>query len=572
MASKTTRETSVERFDLGGDVDLEGRLSPADTLTEKSGEVASVKLPATLAADDPENPRNWTPATKMVASLRTLMERFHMSEEVAILGVTFSVFGFAAGPLLWGPASEIYGRRAVYILTGIGFSAFSWGAAFAPNAASLLIFRFLLGFFGASTINNVPASIGDYTTPKNRLIIVDALMAFGGPALGPLLSAFIQDGAGFRWNLRVMAIFTTVLSIAAACVPETHGPTLLKWRLAKEGKAPPSPTFSTIASCVRSRTRPACPIPLHRACRHGHFHLSQRLVWYPLRILRGIYCRISRNPRFLELNQTLYMKSVKADAARGMPPQPEARLALAYYGAILSPISLFIFAWTAPFKHVHWIAPCIGEFLFACSMLLIFTGFIPYLVDCYGMTAASALAAGMASRALVGSIFPLFSLQMYHGMTVQGCGVSSRWNFVFACADTMEAPKRESRERRECLLVMINDFQRSWREGFTEIAGVIDALMDTGKFMVVTDYSKPSVQNIWYPEPLVHGLYPNLQQSLHLGDNVRLMKVLSSFSKCERASSRFREAFPPLRLVSKSHRLMNSTEAIEVKAVVDYYY
>lgn len=45
---------------------------------------------------------------------------------------------------------------------------FAWGAAFSPNAASLLIFRFLVGFFGSSSINNVPASIGDFTIPITR--------------------------------------------------------------------------------------------------------------------------------------------------------------------------------------------------------------------------------------------------------------------------------------------------------------------------------------------------------------------------------------------------------------------
>jgi len=118
--------------------------------------------------------------------------------------------------------------------------------------------------------------------------------------------------------------------------------------------------------------------------------------------------------------QQLYVKSAKASAAKGIPTPPEARLGLAYLGAIVSPISLFLFAWTAPFPHVHWIVPCIAEFLFSSSMMLIFTGFVPYLIDCYQMTAASALAAGLASRALVGSVFPLFTLQMYHGLTVQG--------------------------------------------------------------------------------------------------------------------------------------------------------
>lgn len=65
-------------------------------------------------------------------------------------------------------------------------------------------------------------------------------MAFGGPALGPLCSSFIEHDIGFRWNLRVMAIFSGLMSLLAAFVPETHGPTLLKWKVKKEGRAPPA--------------------------------------------------------------------------------------------------------------------------------------------------------------------------------------------------------------------------------------------------------------------------------------------------------------------------------------------
>jgi MFS transporter, DHA1 family, multidrug resistance protein len=69
-----------------------------------------------------------------------------------------SSFGFAAGPLIWGPMSEMLGRRLVYIITGIFYTAFSFGAAWSPNAGGLLVFRFLIGFFGSASINNVPAS------------------------------------------------------------------------------------------------------------------------------------------------------------------------------------------------------------------------------------------------------------------------------------------------------------------------------------------------------------------------------------------------------------------------------
>ncbi|KAJ7270864.1 major facilitator superfamily domain-containing protein [Mycena rebaudengoi] len=461
---------STETLDLAGDPDLEAQLanpSQANSILEKSGDRTTLpaKGIATLHADDPDNPRNWSTARKVtiniilctwvltltysstayVASLPALMQRFHISEEVTILGVSLNVLGFAAGPLLFGPSSELYGRRAVYIVTGIAYSAFSFGAAFSPNPASLLIFRFLAGFFGSSSINNVPASIGDYTTAanRNRYTILYALMAFGGPALGPLASAFIQHEAGFRWNFRIIAIFITVMSLLVALVPETHGPTLLKWKIMKEGNAPPPLKLSKIIAVYQTAlarpiiylfTEPIVMlISIYLSILYGilyGFFEAFTVVYLEIRGFKSTsygLTYISLGLGFLSAcillgtaGDYLYAKSAQEDAAEGRPTQPEGRLGLAYYGAIICPISLFLFAWTAPFTSVHWIAPCIAEFLFGFSVLLIFTGFIPYLIDCYMMTAASALAAGMASRSLVGSAFPLFALQMYHRLTVQG--------------------------------------------------------------------------------------------------------------------------------------------------------
>ncbi|KAJ6478602.1 major facilitator superfamily domain-containing protein [Mycena vitilis] len=407
------------------------------------------------------------------------MKHYHISQEVAILGVTFTVLGFAAGPMIFGPASELYGRRAVYCAAGLIYSAFSFGAAFAPNAAGLLIFRFFMGFFGSAPINNVPASIGDYTTPMERGIysILYAIMAFGGPALGPLISAFIQQDASFRWNLRVMAVFSTVFSALAAFVPETHGPTLLKWRISKEGKEPAALELGQVWAVFKiALARPVIflftepvimMVALYLSVLYGilyGFFEAFTVVYLEIRGFKNT----SHGLTYISLaagffagcgllatsGQKLYMKGVQAAAAKGVPTSPEARLGLIYFGAILSPISLFIFAWTAPFKHVHWIVPCIAEFLFACSMMLIFTGFVPYVIDCYPSTGASALATVQATRAMVssvsgvsadltrwqvGSVFPLFALQMsvsptsflcpssfgcpicrYHGLTVQG--------------------------------------------------------------------------------------------------------------------------------------------------------
>ncbi|KAJ6542710.1 major facilitator superfamily domain-containing protein [Mycena capillaripes] len=462
---KQESSVSSETLDLAGDLDLEAQLSRSESKGDGEKPAPPAHAPATLPPDDPENPRNWSTSFKVtvttvlcvwvltltyastayVASLPTLMQRFHISEEVALIGVTFTVLGFAAGPLLFGPASELYGRRAVYTVSGLIYSAFSIGVAFAPNAASLLIFRFFVGFFGSASINNVPASIGDITTPHNRGVysVAYAIMAFGGPALGPLISAFIQHDVGFRWNFRVMAIFSVVLSIMVALVPETHGPTLLKWRIAKEGKTPPPLSFGKIVTVFKGAlsrpmiylfTEPVVMlVSVYLSVLYGilyGFFEAFTVVFLEIRGFKTTsygLTYIALGLGFLAAyfllittGQQLYVKSAKAAADKGVPTPPEARLSLAYLGAILCPISLFIFAWTAPFKNVHWIAPCIAEFLFSASVMFIFTGFVPYLIDCYQMTAASALAAGLASRALIGSVFPLFTLQMYHGLTVQG--------------------------------------------------------------------------------------------------------------------------------------------------------
>ncbi|KAF7328852.1 MFS transporter [Mycena venus] len=454
--------SSVETLDLAGDLDLEAQL----TLTEsKEEDKAPAHGPATLAADDPENPRNWTTtrrwtinlilglwvltltysSTAYVVSIPTLMQRYHMSQEVAILGVTLYVLGFAAGPLLFGPASELYGRRAIYATCGLFYSAFGFGTAFAPNAVSLLIFRFFMGFFGSASINNVPASIGDFTTPleRGRHTISYALFAFGGPALGPLASAFIQQDVGLHWNFRVMAIFGAFCSILVALVPETHGPTLLKWRITKEGKAPPPLQFDKIMSIYKvALARPiiylftepvVMLVSIYLSVLYGilyGFFEAFTVVYLEIRGFKGTSFGLTYIALGLgftigcivqwTLGQLLYERSTAVHTAKGLPAQPEARLGAPYIGAIIAPISLFMFAWTAPFPSVHWILPCIAEGLFSFSMLLIFNGFIPYLIDCYQMTAASALATGMASRALVGSVFPLFTLQMYRALTVQG--------------------------------------------------------------------------------------------------------------------------------------------------------
>lgn len=74
---------------------------------------------------------------------------FSCSRTVATLGVTTFLVGFATGPLLFAPLSEVWGRQVVFRITLLLFFCFNLGCALAPTIEGLLILRFLCGFFGS---------------------------------------------------------------------------------------------------------------------------------------------------------------------------------------------------------------------------------------------------------------------------------------------------------------------------------------------------------------------------------------------------------------------------------------
>jgi MFS family permease len=63
----------------------------------------------------------------------SVARQFHVSKEVAILGVSLFVLGLGLGPLVAGPMSEIYGRNAVYRISFCLFFACMFPVAFAPD-------------------------------------------------------------------------------------------------------------------------------------------------------------------------------------------------------------------------------------------------------------------------------------------------------------------------------------------------------------------------------------------------------------------------------------------------------
>ena len=157
--------------------------------------------------NDQANPRNWSTSYKswitvqlgmlaLAASLGSsiispaedvIMAYTHISSEVTVLPVSFYILGFAFGPLLWAPVSEVWGRKWSMEPAMFCLGLFSIGTATSTSATSIFITRFFGGVFGSAPVSNVSAALGDIWAPRARGMAVTfyALCVVGGPTLGP---------------------------------------------------------------------------------------------------------------------------------------------------------------------------------------------------------------------------------------------------------------------------------------------------------------------------------------------------------------------------------------------------
>lgn len=120
-----------------------------------------------------------------------IRDEFDVSGEVAVLGISMFVLGFAIGPLFWAPLSELYGRQKLFFISYLTLAIFDTAAAVAPNISSLIVLRFLAGAFGSSPLTNAGGIIADMFPASERGSATSIFVL--APFLGPALGTFTLD-------------------------------------------------------------------------------------------------------------------------------------------------------------------------------------------------------------------------------------------------------------------------------------------------------------------------------------------------------------------------------------------
>ena len=184
--------------------------------------------------DDPLNPQNkplwlkWTYAgllgamtfvvtfSSSVFSTATgvTADEFGVSQEVMTLGTALFVLGFATGPIVFGPLSELYGRKAPFFIGYFVFFIFQIPVGVAQNLETVLVCRFLAGVGAAAPPAIVGGWLADFFDPVKRglAVAVFAAASFLGPIFAPVVGGFItQSYLGWRWTVWITMIMAAIV-------------------------------------------------------------------------------------------------------------------------------------------------------------------------------------------------------------------------------------------------------------------------------------------------------------------------------------------------------------------------
>ena len=419
--------------------------------------------------NDPRNPMLMTTAKKVgitivvstaalavaVASsaytgaMQQVMDDLHVGNEVATLGLSLFVIGFALGPLFWAPLSEFIGRQYPFIFSLGLMTAFLAGCAGAENIQTLIILRFLGGCAGSAPFTNSGGVISDMFPAKQRglALCLFAAAPFMGPVIGPIVGGFLGMNAGWKWVEGLLAAFSGVLWITMTLlVPETYAPVLLRQRAKRLSQI----TGKVYKTKLDSEQEGG--VSLGRMFAKALLRPWVLLFREPIVLMLSVYIAIIYGALFMMFaafpivyqqgrgwNQGIgglaflcIMVGMVFAVAYSIPDNkryaalnkkynvfapPESRLPPVMLAAVCIPIGLFWFAWTNS-PSIHWMASIAGCVPFGFGVVLIYLGVLSYLIDSYTVFAASALAANAVARSMFGGIFPLFTTYMYDGLGI----------------------------------------------------------------------------------------------------------------------------------------------------------
>ncbi|KAG2144581.1 major facilitator superfamily domain-containing protein [Suillus clintonianus] len=390
---------------------------------------------------------------------QSMMRDLNCTQFQATVGLSMWAIGFGTVPLITSSFTEEFGRLNIYIVSSFAFMLTEMMIALSPNIQIVMIGRLLGGAFGSTGATLVGGSIADVWKQHERgqPMAFFALVAVAGTGLGPLIAGVIEYNPrlGWRWIQWVHVMFTGAYFISVVLFMKETRATIVLTRLAsKKRKETGDDRYQAKIEKQHLITliKISCTRPIYLLLTEPIVQSFSLWIGFTWGVVFALVESVSDNFQavygfnvqdtgfvfstlivgsfvgyFANIYQeNLYQKHYSRK-------RQEARLYLPCVAAIFIPTGIFIYAWTAR-PDVHWIAPAIGITIFMSGAFVIYMVVFLYIADCYGTYASSAIACQSLSRNLSTAAFPLFTTQMFAGLT-------HRWGLtLFGCIGAALVP------------------------------------------------------------------------------------------------------------------------------------
>jgi multidrug resistance protein len=385
-----------------------------------------------------------------------------VSVELVNLTVTSYLIFQGIAPSLWGPVSDVKGRRFAYCCTFLVFLVACIGLAETKNYATLIVLRCLQSTGSASTISIGSGVISDITSRADRGGLMGIFQAglLVPVAVGPVIGGALAGSLGWRAIFWFLAIYSGVfLLILLLLLPETlrssvangsrlpssamskyplfiyQKVTSVKWDPASADKLLSTTKRIDLAGPFRILfSKEAAPIIVFLAIYYAVWQMSITAMStlfednYNLgeiqigltflangvgsmigtlvtgKILDIDYRRIKTKH---ETRSTQSGLDNGHDTSRGTTdsdvnfPLERARLRLVPFFALLQCMSILLFGWTIQYPdHVHIAVPIVSTFITGWTAVSAQSVIMTYLVDVFSDRSAAASASLNLARCL----------------------------------------------------------------------------------------------------------------------------------------------------------------------------
>lgn len=411
-------------------------------------------------------------------ALPTIAHDLNVSIELVNLTVTsYLIFqGFA--PSLWGPVSDVRGRRVAYCCTFVVFLGACIGLAETKNYATLIVLRCLQSTGSASTIAIGSGVIGDITTRADRGSYMGVFQAglLVPVAVGPVIGGALAESLGWRAIFWFLAIYSAVFLLILICLlPETlrsivanggrtpssviarypllfyQKTTTTKWRSdAERAPLPPRKHIDITGPFRVLVSKYAAPIIVFLAIYYAVWQMSITAMatlfktQYGLSetdvgltyIANGVGSMIGTlvTGKILDVDYRRVKEKFDAqshpnndthdEALERRVTNPEthfplekARLRLVPIFATAQCLSILLFGWTVNYN-VHIAVPIVSTFITGWTAVSTQSIIMTYLVDVFSDKSAAASASLNLARCLFAAGGTSFIMPMIHGIDV----------------------------------------------------------------------------------------------------------------------------------------------------------